>query len=190
MSNAAVVTPALFRGGPLHRTPPHNRRSFVTLWPFRPCGNKFVWFVPPLPFRVLLFHMERAISAEKATLSGLVAVFACKTHPAWPTTGPFKHPGLGSEHVDPWREFRETRTRCRGTSREGWKNPVRVRAQMPMQRSNKWVDGLSVQHLPFLFANLFAWRGFYEARQPWRMSLNHGTSTQRPPLTDVYCMGP
>lgn len=185
MSNAVVVTQAVFGEGLPHCTPPLNRRAFVTLWPFRLYGNKFVWFVPPLLFRVLLFHMEKPINAREATLSGRVAVLRARLIWPGPPLGPL------SILVKAWRmlthvEVQLDPQQMEGTSGMGWKNPAQARAQTPMQRSNKWVSGLSVHSFS---PNLFGWRGFYEAQQPWRMSLNNGTSTQRPLLTDVYCMG-
>lgn len=157
---------ALFGGGPLHNTPPHNRRAFVTPWPFRPRGNKFVRFVPPLMFGEPLSHMNAVEAICVVCFPLACACIACKTHPAWPTMGLFKHSGLGWEDVDPSRGSAIGRP-----TPDGWdqqrgmeKNCASVQVRPPRrEETDSWRD-CRASTLPSLFPNIFALGGFYEAQ--------------------------
>lgn len=180
--------PRLCLEGALHSTLPHNRRAFVTLWPFQPCGNKYVWFVPPLVFRVRFPFKWREIIVGIGFFSWACSCIACKTQPAWPTTGLFKHSGLGLEDVDLWR----------GSARpapDGWDQHCKMEkfcasqssdVYAEKQHTSEWIICPAFSHS---YSKSFCMEELYEAEQPWRMSLNHGTWLQRSLLTDVYCTG-
>lgn len=74
MSNAEAVTPSLRGGG-------HSTALLLTTGGFchaltlLAVGNKLVGFVPPLVFRVLLFHMWRRINKGQTTLPGVCLHF-------------------------------------------------------------------------------------------------------------------
>ena len=167
------------------------------LWPFRPCGNKFVWFVPPFLFRVLLFHTERPINAGRSALSpGSRAVLRARPiRPARPL-GCLKHSGFGLGRCWPMERFSDTQRHSiegEPAERDGkiLRKPERL-VRLSGEATNEWMDSLSsISHSSS--QTFCAWKVFlfffYKAQQPWRMSLNHGTSMRRPPLTDVYCMG-
>lgn len=119
MSNAAVVTQALFGGG-------HSTALLLTTGGLLSCSDLFGRAVINAFDLFLLSSLEGfsfQINAGDAALPGLVA---CKTHPAWPTTGAFKHSDL--------RMLTHGGVQVRPRAREGWKNPAQARAQQMNER--------------------------------------------------------
>ncbi len=175
MSNAAAVTQAMFGGG-------HSTALLLTTGGLLSHSDLFSHVVINLFDLFLLSCLKcfsftwrgEAINAGEATLPGLVAVL--RARPVLPG------PPLGLLSILVWAQWTLTHGgvqldphQMQGTNRVGWKNPVQARAQSCMQRSNKWVNGSCVQHVPFFFPNLFAWRGFTRHSSPegWAWIMAH-----------------
>lgn len=166
MSNAAVVTRAVSGGG-------HSTALLLTTGGLLSRSDLFGHVVINLFDLFLLSCLECfSFTWRRRSMQG---------RPLFPGLWPrcVREP---SEHADPLRGS------ARPAPDGGDQQAGMEKSCSSTQRSNKQVPvhGLPVQQWPFFFPNLFAWKGFYEAQQPWRMSLNHGASTQRPLLTDVH----
>lgn len=170
MSNAAAVTQALFGGG-------HSTALLLTTGGLLSCSDLLGRVVINVFDLFLLSCLEcfsstwsGGINAGEATLPGLVATQPCKkTHPAWPTTGPFKRSDLGLVGCWPMERFSETHARWRGPAEWDGKIPCKLKAQQMSERI------ACPTFCPSFFPNLFAWGGFtrHSSSEGWAWIMAH-----------------